>query len=66
MSFAPRRFVLTGAFVLACLASSPATADPMRVVLKDGSVVIGELVAVQSGRLVSRVEEVVPAGKPRL
>src|SRR5215831_4589519 len=52
MSFASRRFVLAGALVLACLASSPAAADPMRVVLKDGSVVIGELVAVQSGRLV--------------
>ncbi|HVN38205.1 MAG TPA: hypothetical protein VMW19_08555 [Myxococcota bacterium] len=52
MSLASRRFVLAGAFVLACLASSPAAADPMRVVLKDGSVVIGELVGVQSGRLV--------------
>ncbi|HXK22721.1 MAG TPA: hypothetical protein VMS55_08610 [Myxococcota bacterium] len=52
MSLASRRFVLAGAFVLACLASSSAAADPMQVVLKDGSVVIGELVAVQSGRLV--------------
>ena len=52
MRLASRRLVLAGAFVLACLASSPAAADPMRVVLKDGSVVIGELVAVQSGRLV--------------
>ena len=52
MSLASRRFVLAGAFLLACLASSQAGADPMRVVLKDGSVVIGELVGVQSGRLV--------------
>ena len=52
MTLASRRFVLAGAFSLACLASSPVAADPMRVVLKDGSVVNGELVAVQSGRLV--------------
>ena len=52
MSLAFRRFVLAGAFALACLASSPAAADPMRVVMKDGSVVVGDLVAVQSGQLV--------------
>jgi len=52
MSLAFRRFVFAGAFALAFVASSPAAADPMRIVLKDGSVVIGDLVAVQSGQWV--------------
>jgi hypothetical protein len=53
MPMSSRSLVLTGVLALgSLLCAIPAAADPMRILLKDGSVVTGELVAVQSGRLV--------------
>jgi hypothetical protein len=53
MSMSSRSFVLTGALLVGSLLHSvPAAADPMRVVLTDGSVVTGELVALEAGRIV--------------
>ena len=53
MSMSLRRLALMGALVLTSLLSAfPAAADPMRITLTDGSVLTGDVVAMESGQVV--------------